>query len=94
VSWTTRYVGKMALFSRDPGVADQSESLSIPFTEPTFYHDVAVRYRMSGRMQGTELFAGVQNLFDERPPFTVTNTGQGTAFDLGRFLYVGVHYRR
>ncbi|HKR87808.1 MAG TPA: TonB-dependent receptor [Phenylobacterium sp.] len=98
VRWTTRYIGKMALFSRDPSAADHSESLNIPFTEPTFYHDVAVRYRMGGEMQGTELSAGIQNLFDERPPFTVIGvaqgTGQGLAFDLGRFMYVGVHYRR
>jgi outer membrane receptor protein involved in Fe transport len=97
VSWTTRYVGKMALFSRDPSAADHSESLSIPFTEPTFYHDVAVRYRMGGEMRGTELYAGIQNLFDERPPFTVigaSSQNQGLAFDLGRFMYVGVHYRR
>jgi outer membrane receptor protein involved in Fe transport len=94
LSWTTRYVGKMALFSRDPSAADHSESLNIPFTEPTFYHDLAVRYRMGGQMRGTELYAGIQNLFDERPPFTVINTTQNAAFDLGRFMYVGVHYRR
>ena len=94
ISWTTRYVGKMALFSRDSSAADQSESLNIPFTEPTFYHDVAVRYRMSGEMKGTELYAGIQNLFDERPPFTVINTLQNVAFDPGRFLFVGARYRR
>jgi hypothetical protein len=94
VSWTTRYVGRMALFSRDPSAADHSESLDIPFTEPTFYHDIAVRYRMGGALAGTELYAGIQNLFDERPPFTVIGTGQDLAFDLGRFLFVGARYRR
>ena len=94
VSWTTRYVGKMALFSRDPTAADGSEALNIPFTEPTFYHDLTVRYRLGGDRQGTELYAGVQNLFDERPPFTVIGTGEDMAFDLGRFIFVGARYRR
>lgn len=94
VGWTTRYIGKQALFSRDPSAADHSEALNIPFTEPTFYHDLTVRYRLAGQMQGTELYAGAQNLFDERPPFTVIDTVQGAGFDLGRFLFVGARYRR
>ena len=94
LEWTTRYVGKQALFSRDPSAADHSESLNIPFTEPTFYHDVLVRYRLGGAMAGTELFAGANNLFDEQPPFTVIGTGRDMGFDLGRFLFVGARYRR
>jgi outer membrane receptor protein involved in Fe transport len=98
LGWTTRYVGRMALFDRDPTAVDHSESLNIPFTEPVFYHDLSVAYRMGGRAEGTEVFAGAQNLFDEQPPFTVASTGlggaQGAAFDLGRFLYVGARFRR
>jgi outer membrane receptor protein involved in Fe transport len=94
LGWTTRYIGRQALFDRDPTAADHSESRDIPFTEPVFYHDLSVAYRMDGRAEGTELFAGAQNLFDEQPPFTVSGTTRGAAFDLGRFLYVGARYRR
>jgi iron complex outermembrane receptor protein len=94
LGWTTRYVGRQALFNRDPTAADHSEALSIPFAEAVFYHDLSVAYRMGGEASGTELFAGAQNLFDEQPPFTVVGTTQGLAYDLGRFLYVGARYRR
>lgn len=94
LGWTTRYVGRQALFNRDPTAANHSESLNIPFTEPVFYHDLSVGWRMGGGAEGAELFAGAQNLFDEQPPFTVAGTRQGLAFDLGRFLYVGARYRR
>jgi len=43
---------------------------------------------------GAELYAGIQNLFDERPPFTTILSAQDLAFDLGRFLYIGARYRR
>jgi outer membrane receptor protein involved in Fe transport len=94
VGWTTRYIGRQALFDRDPTAADHSESLNIPFTEPVFYHDLSVAYRMSGRAEGAEVFAGAENLFDEQPPFTVLGSRRDAAFDLGRFLYVGARYRR
>jgi len=94
VGWTTRYIGRQALFSRDPSATQGSESLNIPFTEPTFYHDLMVSYRMEGGLSGLELYAGAQNLFDEEPPFTVLGSNRDAAFDLGRFLYVGARFRR
>lgn len=94
LGWTTRYIGKQALFSRDPSAASGSESLNIPFTEPVFYHDLAVTWRIDRGGDRAELFAGAQNLFDEQAPFTVVGTRQGLAYDLGRFLYVGARYRR
>jgi outer membrane receptor protein involved in Fe transport len=94
VGWTIRYVGRQALFSRDPSDADHSEALNIPYTEAVFYHDILVSYRPGGAAQGTELFAGINNLFDEQPPFTVIGTGRDMSFDLGRFLFVGARYRR
>lgn len=94
LAWTTRYIGKQALFSRDPSAVQGSESLNIPFTEPVFYHDLAVAYRIDRGDGRAELFAGAQNLFDEQVPFTVVGTRQGLAYDLGRFLYVGARYRR
>jgi iron complex outermembrane receptor protein len=93
LDWTTRYVGKQALFNRDPTAADKSESRDIPFAEPVFYHDLTVRYRLGEADSGTELFAGVNNLFDEQPPFTVVGTGRDMSYDLGRFIFVGARFR-
>jgi outer membrane receptor protein involved in Fe transport len=94
VDWTTRYIGRQALFNRDPSAVDHSESLDIPFTEAVFYHDLMVSYRMGGRAEGTEVYIGVNNLFDEQPPFTVLGYGRDMSFDLGRFLFAGVRVRR
>jgi outer membrane receptor protein involved in Fe transport len=94
VDWTTRYVGKQALFSRDPSAADGSESLNVPFTDARFYHDLTVSYRLGGAMAGTELFAGANNIFDVQPPAIIIGSGRDMAFDLGRFLFVGARYRR
>jgi outer membrane receptor protein involved in Fe transport len=94
VTWTTRYIGRQALFNRDPTAADHSEEFDIPFTEAVFYHDLMVSYRLGGRASGTELFAGANDIFDEQPPFTVIGTGRDMSFDLGRFLFVGARYRR
>jgi outer membrane receptor protein involved in Fe transport len=94
VSWTTRFISRQALFSRDPSDADHSEAYDIPYTEAVFYHDILVSYRPGGAAQGTELFAGIDNLFDQQPPSTVIGTGRDMSFDLGRFLFVGARYRR
>jgi outer membrane receptor protein involved in Fe transport len=93
LDWTTRYVGKGALFNRDPTATDHSEALNVPFAEATFYHDITARFRLSGSLEGTEVFGGVKNLFGEEVPFTVIGTGQDVAYDLGRFFFVGVKYR-
>jgi len=97
LTWQVRYVGKGALFSRDPTAADHSESLDVPFAEATFYHNLSARYRLDGlwggKLDGAEVFGGVNNIFGEEPPFTTIGTGQDLAYDLGRFLFVGVRYR-
>jgi hypothetical protein len=94
LSWQTRYIGKGALFVRDATATDHSESLDPPFAEPTFYHNVSAHYRLSGGLQGGEIFGGVNNLFGEEPPFTTIATGQDIAYDLGRFFFLGFRYRR
>ena len=45
-------------------------------------------------MDGLELSAGVNDIFDEQPPFTVIGTGNDVAYDLGRFAFVGMKFRR
>lgn len=99
VSWQTRYVGKGALFTRDPTAADHSESLSVQFAEAKFYHNISARYRLGGdlagiALTGTELFAGVNNVFGEAPPAVTIGTGQDIAYDIGRFIFVGFKIRR
>jgi iron complex outermembrane receptor protein len=93
LTWQTRYIGKGALFNRDSTAADHSESLSIPFAEATFYHNLTARYRLSGQLEGTEIFGGVNNLFGETPPFVTIGTGQDISYDLGRFIFAGVKIR-
>jgi outer membrane receptor protein involved in Fe transport len=95
VNWTVRYIGKGALFNRDSTATSHSESLDHPFTEATFTHNVVVRYKLGGRyLEGTEVFAGVDNIFGEEPPFTVIGTGGDIGYDLGRFFFAGFKYRR
>lgn len=94
VDWTTRYVGKQALFSRDPSAADGSEALNIPFLEPVFYHDLKVSWRLGGPASGTELFAGATDIFNIEPPSIIIGSGRDMSYDLGRFLFVGARYRR
>ncbi len=94
LDWQVRYVGKGALFVRDSTAADHSESLNVPFAEATFYHNVTARYRLSGDLEGTEIFGGVNNLFGEEIPSVVIGTGNDVAYDIGRFVFVGFKIRR
>ena len=95
LTWQTRYVGKGALFNRDPTAANHSESRSPAFAEATFYHNLSFRYALDGRgVEGGELFGGVNNVFDEEPPFAVIGTGQDLAYELGRFGFIGFRIRR
>jgi len=93
LTWQTRYIGKGALFNRDSTAADHSESRNIPFAEATFYHNISARYRLSGGMEGAEIFGGVNNVFGEEIPFMVIGSGQDVAYDLGRFAFIGIKYR-
>ncbi|MFC3068277.1 TonB-dependent receptor plug domain-containing protein [Phenylobacterium soli] len=97
VNWQTRYVGKAALFNLDPVSVDRSEERNVPFISPTFYHDVSVHYRLDDRfgkpLEGSEVYAGVNNLFGEDPPFMTIGAGNDLAYDLGRFFFMGFTYR-
>ncbi len=94
VTWQTRYLGRGALFVRDATSADHSEGLNIPYAEATFFHNLVGSYRFAGRLDGLEVTAGVNDLFDEQAPFTVLGTGNDVAYDLGRFAFVGMKFRR
>ena len=97
VNWQIRYVGKGALYNIDPTSVDRSEALDVPFAKAVFYHDVSVRYRLDdyGRwLTGTEVYAGVNNVFGENPPFMTIGVGTDVNYDLGRFFFAGVTIRR
>ena len=95
VDYSVRYIGKGALFSRDPTASDHSESTSVPFATPRFYHNLAVHYELSGKyLDGGEVFAGVNNIFGELPPYATIGAGTDLGYDLGRYFFAGVRFRR
>jgi outer membrane receptor protein involved in Fe transport len=98
VNWQVRYVGKGALFNTDPTSVDRSEALDVPFAKSVFYHDISLRYklddRFSGWGNGVEVFAGVNNVFGEKPPFMTIGAGTDVAYDLGRFFFTGISIKR
>jgi iron complex outermembrane receptor protein len=97
VNWQVRYIGKGALYNLDRTSVDRSEALSVPFAEAVFYHDLSVRYKLGDRFggwsDGAEVFVGVNNVFDETPPFMTIGAGSDVGYDLGRFAYFGITYR-
>jgi outer membrane receptor protein involved in Fe transport len=98
VNWQVRYVGKGALFNTDPTSVDRSEALDVPYAKSVFYHDISLRYKLDDRFagwgRGVELFAGVNNVFGENPPFMTVGAGSDVSYDLGRFFFAGFTLRR
>jgi outer membrane receptor protein involved in Fe transport len=96
-TWQVRYVGKGALFNTDPTSVDRSEALNDPFAKAVVYHDVSVHYQLGdhfgGRLDGLELFAGVNNLFGEGAPYQTIGAGSDVGYDLDRFFFAGFRYR-
>jgi iron complex outermembrane receptor protein len=97
VNWQVRYVGKGALFNIDPTSVDRSEALNDPFAKAVFYHDLSVHYELGdhfgGRLDGMEVFAGVNNVFGEGVPYQTIGAGTDVSYDLGRFFFAGFRYR-
>lgn len=95
LGWQVRYVGRAARFSRDATAADHSESRNVPFAEAKFYHNLTVRYDLGAYVRGAEVFAGVNDVFGDLPPIGLIQGGNGdAAYDLGRYIYTGVRFRR
>jgi iron complex outermembrane receptor protein len=94
VTWTTRYVGKSAVFNRNPGQTDYSESSNAPFAGQRIYHSIAVQYDLGGRFSGAQVYGGVNDIFDELPPFQVIGVGTDLAYDLGRYAFIGIKFKR
>lgn len=93
-SWQVRYVGRAARFDRDPTQVDFSESTDQPYAGAKFFHNITLRYDLSGPLKGTQIFMGVNDLFGETPPLAlVQGSGTDAAYDLGRYIYGGVKFR-
>jgi outer membrane receptor protein involved in Fe transport len=97
-NWQVRYVGKGALFNTDPTSVDRSEAIDVPYAKSVFYHDISLRYKLGdqfgGWSRGLEVFAGVNNVFGENPPFMTVGAGSDVGYDLGRFFFAGLTLRR
>lgn len=108
INWTTTYLSPLTDTVRDE-FAETADALGLSNDiashneiSSRFYHDVQVRARVGDR-QGMELFFGVNNLFDRKPPkledtvFYGTITGTTTAADIydpiGRRFYAGAQIR-
>ena len=95
VVYSVRYVGRSALFSRDPTSADHSEATNIPYAEAKFYHNIAVHYKFSTKWtSNAEVYAGVNNLFGDLPPFATIGYGTDLGYDLGRYIFAGVKFKQ
>ena len=90
--WEARYLQSQILYNRSEISPTVPEEVFFDETGDVFYHDVQVRKAFS---DGLEVYAGVDNLFDQEPPASLSGGGSGSAiYDaLGRKFYVGLNAR-
>ena len=92
-SWTTRYIGR-----GDSGPEDLFGAASVVKISDAFYHDLSVRWKATDML---EVYGGVNNLFDNDPPFFPTSQSGTQALDtvpayydiFGRQAFAGVRLR-
>jgi len=93
VSWQTRYLGQGGAFQpaiRRPRTIRKSRNAGVRRRRPIFHkhlHALPAGGCGAAGWTGPEVFGGVNNVFDEQPPFTTIGIA-GHRYDLGRFLYV------
>lgn len=97
LTWEARHEGEAAIYdvTPQPGI-NPSESVFPNSVEALTYHDFVVRYRFEGLLgsRDVEVFAGVNNAFDEQLPDGLTGSGTSSAYDLfGRQFFGGVRAR-
>jgi outer membrane receptor protein involved in Fe transport len=63
------------------------------FYPRTFYHDARITFEPTDNK--LRFYVGVDNIFDELPPFNASGVGEATAIfsNIGRYLYSGVEVR-
>jgi outer membrane receptor protein involved in Fe transport len=89
-NWHTRYVGSTEMTPFEP---------AFPTIGSHVYHDVRLGFSFGDR--GSEVYAGVTNLFDKEPPFFASGTSGTQALDtipafydvFGRSYYMGTRIR-
>ncbi|WP_018277281.1 TonB-dependent receptor [Teredinibacter turnerae] len=97
VQWQMRYIGKSRIEDKNFDAEDCAELEC--YTDAITYSDLQVRYTLRDIMSGKiELFAGVENMFDQDPPIissgladsdTGTETAAGVYDAIGRSFYAG-----
>jgi iron complex outermembrane receptor protein len=109
VNWTATYLSPMVDTVRDE-FAEYSDQIGLSpeiaahnEIKARIYHDVQLRARVGEESRQMEMFFGVTNLFDRKPPkledtvFYGTITGTTTAADvydpIGRRFYVGAQLK-
>ncbi|HEY0595977.1 MAG TPA: hypothetical protein VGD20_09210, partial [Sphingopyxis sp.] len=95
LNWRTNYQSKMQdTLGGNPGLGDEN------YVKAYWYHDVQARFAVE--KDRLEFYAGIDNVFDKKPPVINQNgassiTGTETAADsydpFGRNLYVGAVFR-
>jgi len=93
LTWKSRFEGRAVRYSRDPQ-RDGAEAISPSTVEPVWYHDVIGRWRLDSFGGQTELYAGVNNVFDEEPPLgIIQGNGNDASYSLGRYAFGGIRVR-
>ena len=93
VSWQVQYLGGTDNYNRNPTQAVLSESTDIPKNKQQYTHNFVARYDLPGRLQGTQIFLGVNNAFDDQPPGYLVGTLLDTGYSLGRYVFGGIRIR-
>ena len=93
IFYQTRYLGRAANCNRDATAVDKSEPSDQPFAKSVFFHDIVARYDLGGRLKGTQVFLGVNDIFGDTPPGYLIGTGGDVGYDLGRYIFGGIKVR-
>jgi outer membrane receptor protein involved in Fe transport len=94
-TWQVRYLGRAARYDLSPGQADYSESTNYPYAGARFTHNMVLRYDLTGAATGMQLYIGCNDIFGELPPLgLVAGSSADASYDLGRYVFAGVRYRR
>lgn len=76
LGWEVRFEDEVATFETTQSLSTaQEESSNIPYIDSQIYHDLIARLRMEGGVfyaNDTELYVGVNNVFDERLPYSAS----------------------
>jgi iron complex outermembrane recepter protein len=89
LTWESQYIDEVRRNK------DQSaERTDRPTIEEVWYHDLIARYAL-GYFEESEVYVGVNNIFDKTMPVGITgNTPDTAAYDIyGRYLFAGVRLR-